>query len=196
MAISKSCINVTDWTAVAQNTIVKSAEINLSDVYEATLHIQGALDSETAHLGTKFIVQVSGAATGNEDWQERTPFVELIGTAVTDAIEDNPLAALSTAIKLTGHAYTVEGKWLLIENATLVNSELVFVASQTANEVVIIDGTTNEHVLSTPMYNLAFTKDIIMPSSAYRARVIVDNSYSAAGSSLDYKVGATKVSAV
>lgn len=196
MGITKSCINLTDWTAVAQNAIVKSAEIDLSAIYETTIHIQGALDSVTAHLGTRFIVQISGAEAGNEDWQNRTEFVELIGTAAIDAIEDDPLAALSTAIALTGHAYTVEGKWLFIEDGTLVNSELVFVASQTANEVVIIDGTTNAHVVTTPMYNLAFTKDIILPSSAYRARVIVDNSYSAAGSTLDYKVGATKVSAL
>jgi len=196
MAITKSCISVTDWTAVAQNGMGESAAIDLSDVYEALLHIQAALDNTTAHTGTRFIVQISGAASGDEDWEDFAEFVELNGTAATDAIEDNPLAAGSTAIALTGHALTVEGKWLFIEDGTLANSELVFEKSQTANEVVVLDGTTNEHVQTTAIFNVAFTKNIILPPSAYRARVIVDNTYDNDGATLDYKVRLTKVTAV
>ena len=196
MSISKVCSVVTDWTAVAQNTLVKSSELDLSDAYMAILHVQGALDSTTAHTGTQFILQIAGAASGNEDWGDLTPFVELIGTAVTDLIEDDPLAATSTAIALTGHAYTTEGAWLLIEDATLANSELVRVASQTANEVVIMDGTTNAHVVNTPIFNVAFTKNLILSGGVYRARIIVDNTYSANGSTLDYKVTVTKVTVV
>jgi len=90
----------------------------------------------------------------------------------------------------------VEGKWLFIEDGTLANSELVFEKSQTANEVVVLDGTTNEHVQTTAIFNVAFTKNIILPPSAYRARVIVDNTYDNDGATLDYKVRLTKVTAV
>ena len=198
MAITKACSVVTDWTAVAQNTIVASAVFDLSDAYGALMHIQAALDSTTAHTGTKFTVQVSGASTGNEDWSDLFGggFVELVGTATADAIEDNPLAALSTTIALTGHSYTTEGVWLFIEDGTLANSELVFEKAQAANSVTILNGTTNAHVQTTAMYNVAFAKTLVLPGDAYRARLVVDNSYSPSGSTLDYKVGMTKSTAV
>ena len=198
MAITKSCINVTDWTAVAQNTIGESAEIALSDVYEALVHIQAFLDTETAHTGTKFIVQVSGAATGNEDWQDFVEFVELIGTANTEPITNAPLTAGSTTITcVSTTGYSVEGEWRAIEESPLANSELIFQTGYSATpDITILDGTTNAHVATTAMFNVAFTKNILLPSSAYRARVIVDNTYDDNGSTLDYKVRLAKVTVV
>lgn len=196
MAITKSCISMTDWTAVAQNTIAESAEIDLSDVYEAILHIQAALDTTTAHTGTKFIVQISGSATGDENWQDFTEFVELIGTAGEDAIENSPLAAGETAIHLAAHAYGTEGVWLFIEDGTIANSEVCFEKSFSAGTVNILDGVTNAHVATTKMYDISFTKNLLLPPSAKRARVIVDNTYDDNGSTLNYKVRATKVTAV
>lgn len=196
MAITKTVGLVEDWNAVAQNTIEHSGELDTSGHYQTELHIQAALDTTTAHTGTKFIVQVSSAASGDEDWQDLTSFVGLIGTAATDLIEDNPLAATSTAIALTGHALTVLGKWLFIEDGTLVNSELVFEASQTANEVVILDGTTNAHAQNTAIFNVALVRVITLPPATNRARVVVDNSYDADGSTLNYRVRSTQVTAI
>ncbi len=194
-ALTKTSSSVDDWTACAANIINEGTTVDISDSYESVVHIQAALDSTTAHEGTKFIVQVSANTTGDEDWQNFTEFVELIGTAVTDLIEDNPLAAGSTSITLTAHTFTVEGKWLLIEDATLANSELVFVDSQSTNAVVVLDGTTNAHVLNTAMYNVAFTKDVAIPLGYQRVRVVVDNSYDDDGtlSSLNYKIRITEV---
>ena len=191
--LKKVTSTLTDWTAVAQNTIAKSATASVYDSYESILHIQAGLDSTTAHTGTKFIVQISGATSGDEDWQNYTEFVELNGTAASDLIEDDPLAAGSTAIALTSHSFTTLGKWLLIEDSTLANSELVFEKSQSTDEVVILDGTTNAHAQNTPIYNLAFTKNISLPLGAYRVRVVVDNSVDADGSTLDYKVRISEV---
>ena len=196
MAATKTTASVDDWTAVAQNTIVEGTEIDVSSSYGSTLHIQAALDTTTAHTGTRFLVQTSGNTTGNEDWEDFVEFIGLIGTAATDLIEDNPLAAASTAIALTGHALTVLGKWLLIEDGTLVNSELVFEKSQTTNEVVILDGATNEHALNTAIFNVAFSKPITIPIEFVRARLIIDNSYDADGSTLNVKCRVTKVTAV
>ena len=182
-----------DWTAVAQNTIAKSGECDLSDAYGGILHIQSALDSTTAHTGTKFIVQTSPTESGNEDWQNLTEFVALIGTAVSDAIEDNPLAAGSTSIALTAHGLTVEGKLLFIEDATLVNSEIVLEASQSLNAVVTLDGVANAHALNTVIFNIAMTQDVSIPQSVRRARVVVDNTYDDNGSSVNYKARVTKV---
>ena len=185
-----------DWTAIAQNTIVASVVMDMSEKSKYTMNIHAALDTTTAHTGTRFIVQTSSVKEGNEDWYPHADFVALIGTAATDLIEDNPLAAGSTDIALTGHALTVEGKLLFIEDATLANSELVLEASQTANEVVILDGTTNAHALNTAVFNVAMNQNIALPTSAVRARVVVDNTYDDNGSTLNYAVRVSKVTGV
>lgn len=191
--VHKSNDEIMDWTAVAQNTVGESGEYDLSDAYQAVLHIQAALDTTTAHTGTRFLVQVSAADSGNEDWMDFVEFVGLIGTAATDLIEDNPLAAGSTSLTLTGHALTVEGIWILIEDATLVNSEMIFVASQSANAVVALDGTANAHALNTAVFNVALTQNISLPKTASRVRLLVDNTYDDNGSTLNYKARVNKV---
>ena len=298
-----------DWTAVAQNTIVASAAYDLSEVYKAILHIQAALDTTTAHTGTRFLVQISSSGSGDEDWQDYTDFVALIGTAARDAIENDPLAAGSTALALTGHSLTELGIWLFIEDddvaaqgtitmsgvatadetfvidtqtftwkssrtgtgevtigasaaeavtnivaavtadlatvtavdgagdtvvitaatagsagnsivfteastntavdgtgtlggtiagadGTLTDSELVFESAQDTNEVDILDGTTNEHAVGTAIFNVAMTQNITLSEAVNRVRVVVDNSYDADGSTLNYKVAISKVTGV
>lgn len=180
---------VTDWTAVAQNTIVKSAEANVSGSNGSLLYLQAFLDTTTAHTGTKFIVQMTNASTGNEDWVDLVEFSSLIGTSATDLIEDDPLAAGSTSITLTSHSLTTIGKWLAIEDATLVNSELIFESAQATNSITCLDGTTNAHAVNTAIFNVVMTQSIVVPPEVVRARVIVDNSYDSDGSSLNYKVG-------
>jgi len=191
--ITKNTASIQDWTAVAQNTIAKSAEHDLSGSHAAILHIQAALDTTTAHTGTRFITQISASESGDEDWQDFAEFVALIGTAATDLIEDDPLAAGSTTIALTTHALTVLGKWLLIEDGTLANSELVFESEQAANSITIFDGTTNAHAVNTAIFNIAMVQNISLPKSANRVRLIVDNSYDADGSTLNYKARISNV---
>lgn len=191
--VNKHTVSIQDWTAVAQNTIVKSAEYDLINSASALLHIQAALDTTTAHTGTRFLVQTSGSETGDEDWQDWADFVALIGTAATDLIEDDPLAAGSTDIALTGHALTVEGIPLFIEDATLVDSEIGLEASQSTNEVVLLRGTTNAHAVNTAIFNVAMNQNISLPASARRVQIVVDNSYDADGSTLNYKARITEV---
>ena len=194
--VLKGTNSIQDWTAVAQNTIVKSAEYDLTNIRSSILNVQAGLDTTTAHTGTRFVVQISGSMTGNEDWQDHADFVGLIGTAATDLIEDDPLAAGSTDIALTGHALTVEGIWMLIEDATLINSELIMEASQTTNEVVTLDETTNAHVVNTAIFNVAMVQNISIPFGANRVRLVVDNSYDVNGSTLNYKLQISNVKGV
>jgi len=182
---------VTDWTAVAQNAVGESGTLDCSTHEGTAIYIQAFLDTTTAHTGTRFIVQTSSNTTGNEDWHDYREFVALVGTAATDLIEDNPLSAGSTSLTLTGHALTTEAIWIGIEDGTLVNSELIFVASQSANAVVALDGTTNEHAQNTAVFNVAISKVVILDGTVNRARVIVDNTYDDNGSTLNYKVRAT-----
>lgn len=197
MALTKAAEAITDWTAVIQNGIVESGILDISGHYGTVLHLQAALDTTTAHTGTKFKVQVSSNASGDEDWEDLTEFIALIGTAATDLIENDPLNAAETSLTLTAHALTVEGIWILIEDGTLANSELIFVASQTANAVVALDGVTNAHALNTAVFDIAISRAIEIPwGSGLRARLIVDNSYDDNGSSLNYKLRATKVTGI
>ena len=192
----KGQYGVQDWTAVAQNTIAKSAELDTKGMRSSIMHIQAALDTTTAHTGTQFIVQGSGSVTGNADWHTIAPFVALIGTAATDAIEDDPLASGSTAIALTGHGLTVLSKWLFIKDGTLINSELIFESAQSANEVVVLDGTENAHVVTTPIWNVAMEQIVVLPFAIKRARLVVDNTYDVDGSTLNYKVRVSKATGV
>ena len=192
----KGTYNVQDWTAVPQNTIAKSAELSTHGMRSSIMHIQAGLDTITAHTGTQFLVQGSGSKTGDADWHTIADFVALIGTAATDAIEDAPLAVGSTAIALTGHALTVLGKLLFIKDGTLADSEIVMEASQTANEVVILDGTENAHVATTPIYNVAMEQIVTLPFAIERARLVVVNTYDDNGSTLVYKVRVSKATGI
>lgn len=194
MAPTKTLAEIQNWTAVAQNTIVESTEYDCSAIDEAILGIQAFLDTINAHAaGTRFIVQVSHHATGDEDWQDLTQFIALAGTAATDLIENNPLNAAETSITLTGHAFTVEGIWIAIEDGTPANSELILEASQNANAIVALNGVTNAHAVNTAVFNIAISKSITIPYGVYRFRVVVDNSVVAAGSSLNFKLSICKV---
>lgn len=177
-----------DWTAVAQNVIVEGTEDDFSNNLESTIIIQAVLDTTTAHTGTRFVVQIAGASSGNEDWVDYFEIVGLIDTAATDLIEDNPLAAAATTITLTGHALTTEGVWLFIEDGILLDSEIVFLKSQSANQLVLLDGTANEHALNTAIFDVVMTQAIQIPMSVGRIRVVVDNTFDADGSSMNFKV--------
>ena len=197
-ALTKSSTSVTDWTLVAQNVIGESGTVNISDSYETEIHIQAFLDTTTAHTGTEFIVQISGNTSGDEDWQDFTRFVALIGTANSEAIVDNPLSATSTTINLadTGGQYETApfGTWLAIEDGTLVNSELVMQATFTINDLItIVDGTTNEHAQNVLMFDYAISRNIMLPLGFQRARVLVNNTYDINGSTLNFKVRVTEV---
>lgn len=191
--VNKRTAEVQDWTAVLQNTIAKSEEYNLINSATALLHIQAALDTTTAHTGTRFLVQVSGNETGNADWQDWVEFVALIGTAATDLIENDPLAAGATSITLTAHALTVLGELLFIEDSTLADSEIVMESAQTTNAITILEGTDNEHAVGTAIFNAAMTQNVRLPADAVRGRLIVDNTYDSNGSTLNYAARITEV---
>lgn len=182
-----------DWTAVAQNVLVESTNDDFSANHASILTIYAALDTTTAHTGTKFKIQTAGKATDDEDWADFDEITGLIGTAATDLIEDNPLAASATTITLTGHALTTEGVWLFIEDGTLINSELVYLKSQTANQLVLVDGTTNSHAQNTAIFNVVMTAVRYIPMGVGRIRVLVDNTFDDDGSSLNFKITVQEV---
>lgn len=196
-AITSSVI--TDWTAVAEGATGESAVIDISGNYQTAVHIQAFTDMNDAHEGTVFSIQVSGMSSGDEDWSILTEFNALVGDGDAEPIDDDPLSSTSTTIVVsnTGGGYETApmGKWIAIEDGTLVNSELVWITGFTTDtNFTIQDGTTNAHAVSTLVWDIAMSRTIIIPFGVgYRARVIVNNGYDIDGtaSSLNYKVGKT-----
>jgi hypothetical protein len=188
---------ITDWTAVAQNTIVHSDILDISDDLEAQLLLQAFLDSETAHTGTRIIVEISHNTSGDEDWvelqgAERTI---LIGTANAELIDDNPLTAGSTTILMSSTTgFTVDGLWRGIKDGTIGSSELVRQTSETTNtNITVLDGTTNEHANTVNVYSIAMSAVIaLLTASVRRVRIVVDNTYDPDGSTLVYRLMITR----
>ena len=193
----KSVASITDWTAVAQNTVVHSGELDCSLMAAGHLAIQAFLDTETAHTGTEFIVQTSSTTTGDEDWNEWTRFVGLIGTANTESITNNPLAAGGASITVAATAGYTVGLLFAIEDATLINSELCMAtAIVTDTSIAILDGVTNEHANTADLFNIAMTQTVMLAPSVMRVRVTINNGYDADGSTLNYKLRINKVTSL
>lgn len=197
LTITSSVID--DWAAVAAQATDESTVIDISSNYVTAVHIQAFLDSTTAHEGTEFRVQVSGNSSGDEDWTDYSVFRALVGTANSEAQTENPLAVGQTVINCsdTGGLYETEpmGKWIAIEDGTLVNSELMWLTGYvTDTSVTVQDGTTVEHAQNVLMYDIAISRTIFIALGAgSRARVICNNGIDMDGtaSTLNWKVGKT-----
>lgn len=199
LIITSSIID--DWSAVAAQATDESTVITLSSNYATTVHIQAFLDTTTAHEGTEFKIQVSGLSSGDEDWSDMTGggFRALVGTADSEAQTENPLAVGQTTINCanTGGLYETEpmGKWIAIEDGTLVNSELMWLTGfVTDTSITVLDGTTVEHAQNVLMYDIAISRSIVIPfGSGARARLICNNGIDMDGtaSTLNWKVGKT-----
>lgn len=188
---------ITDWTAVAQDTIVHSGILDISGDLEAQLILQAFLDTETAHTGTRIIVEISHNTSGDEDWAELqgAERVILIGTANAELIDDNPLTAGSVTILMSSTTgFTVNGELRGIEDGTLANSEIVRQIAETTNvDIDILDGTTNEHANTVNVYSIAMSAVIAYLSpSVRRVRIIIDNTFDPDGSTLNYRLMITR----
>ena len=184
---------ITDWTEVGQNGLVHSDIEDISDDLEAQLMVQAFLDTETAHTGTKLIVETSWKTSGDEDWTELqgAERVILIGTANEELIDDNPLTAGSTTILMSSTTgFTVDGELRGIKDGTIANSEIVRQVSEVTNtSITILDGTTNAHANTVKVYNIAISVVIaLLSASVRRVRLVVDNTYDPDGSTLVYRL--------
>ena len=200
-ALTKSVDTVDEWAEVAQNAIREGATKDVSGCYEATLHLQYALSTETAHTGSIIIIETSSNTSGDEDWTEHCRF-EIFGndTANAEPITNDPLAqgsTTATCASTTGVYDDDETHWIFIEDGTVANSELIKLVSHVADtSVTWQDGTTNAHVQNTNMFDKADTKPITLPFSANRVRVIYDNTHDPDGSTIHTKCRLTKVTAL
>jgi len=119
-----------EWTAIALGAaLVESAEINLTNLYKATILIDIAITGTTAHLGTEIIVEIRKEAAVEEwtIWPNR--FTVLSGkTAFKTDLSDTAAAAqkvIPIANPVAGNLNHIN-KRLFILDATVANCEIVW----------------------------------------------------------------------
>ena len=193
MALTITGAALDAWEQIAQNDVREGAAVDLSGSFASALHIDVALGNTTAHTGTRILVQASSAAADDEFWTTIHDFIVLVGTANTEVVLNNPLAAAASAIEvaeLTGFTVATGGTLLafLLDN-TVANSELVRIVStsvEAGNDLInLLDPVKREHAVTTSVLsNKAATYQVDLPMGALRARVIYDNLYDADGATM------------
>lgn len=184
---------VQDWTSVNDTVIVHSTEIDTSGDYETDLQIQAGLGSlSDPHTGTRFIVQISSLASGDEDWAEHSSFVDLIGTSADITLTTAALAAATNIID-TDNNVPSTGSWMLIlDGDTNDDNEMVFVTKINVGSFDILDGLTNGHEIDDEVSSIAFSRNIkIRGTNILRARLVVDNNYDTGGAQIQFKLAKT-----
>lgn len=118
-----------EWTVVAAQAIVETGAIDVSDCYEATLHIDCAISSTTAHTGTEIIVQVRSEASLDE-WTKLAVLVGPSGTATKSdfaAEEAAGQTTLSITNPTTGNLNHI-GKFIFLQDtATVAQCEIAYI---------------------------------------------------------------------
>ena len=118
-----------EWTAIALNAaVVESSEIDLTNVYEAMVHVDVAITGTTAHLGTDIIVEVRKEATVDE-WTVWTQLSVLSGlTAFKTDVADTAAAGQKVIAIVNPTAGNLNhiNKRLFILDATVAQCEIVY----------------------------------------------------------------------
>lgn len=123
-----TAVPLVDIDATPQTGIVESAEIDLTNIFEAVVHIDVALSGTTAHLGTEVIVQVRKEATVDE-WTTWCRTVVLSGKT---AFHDHPSGQAASGQKVilvanpTAGNLNHVGKHIFLMDATVANCEICF----------------------------------------------------------------------
>lgn len=125
-----------EWTAIAAAVLITgggvgfldSGVIDLSTAYEATLHIDCAITSTTAHAGTEIIVQIRSEDATPDEWTTLTSFVGPTGTAFKTDVLSTAAAGqkvIAVANPTAGNLNHI-GKWIFLENAIIANCEMCY----------------------------------------------------------------------
>jgi len=136
MALTKTTAEVDAWAEVAAQGKRLGAEVDVTDAYEATLHIDCALSSTTAHTGTEIIVQTS-SSTGNENdnWSTLVRLIGPIGTAVSAAFVATENAGETVIAINNPVANNMDNinKHKFVENTTAADCEIVYQTEQSGD---------------------------------------------------------------
>lgn len=188
MALTKSGIKQ-NWVEIAQNDLVEGAVIDVSGNYETNLTIQVALSTETAHTGTKMIVEVSGESSGDDAWSEHiAEIIACIGTANSVNCDQNSSGSTlyvdsTTDFEIKGDRYFVEDtgditKCEIVRNNGFSNDDYI----------TTLDAITDQKDSGDDVFDIVEDHLVHIPFGYSRVRVLYDNTYDADGSTVHVRV--------
>lgn len=122
-----------EWTlvspdsATATDRMVETGAIDVSDAYEATLHIDIAIGEAEATTGLECIVQVRSEASLDE-WTTLTRFIGPTGTATSTAFSGTEAVGQTTlsVTNPTAANFNHVGKFIFIKNTTPASCEIAW----------------------------------------------------------------------
>ena len=132
-------------SVVHPNTVVGSAQ-DVSTHLAATILLFHASVEATANTNPgKFLVQVSGSASGNEDWITVYEFDATISTADTEAMTaTEPVGEKALVVAATA-GFVANDILYIQDTGTLANSEWARCREIVTNTTIdLVDGLTNE----------------------------------------------------
>jgi hypothetical protein len=205
-----------EWTLLTNtedaNGIKETGSIDVSDAYQATLHIDCCIATTTAHEGTEIIVEIASEAAVDDAW---TYLWSTIGPSGTATKADCNAVNSGTTIYCTNPATAnldEGGKHIFIYDAgTVANSQIAYQVvpgTDAADTIVVLDTPlatdTDCDVLtitgartSGQKLSAVGTYAIIIPGSASQARVIFNNyDDDGTGASVCVRVRVTKTTAL
>lgn len=199
MSLTKLIAALDEWAEVAQNAVREGAEVDLSGVYAAALHIDIALSNATVHTGSLIIIQISSNTTGDEDWTTLLVFVGPTGTANLETLSGAEAIGQTVLEVASTTGYEADGVlWVFLEDVGIVaDSEMLLMVSHVANvSITVQDGLTVAKDPSDQLSNIAKNYVIELPMTAQRARVIYDNTYDSDGATIHTKCRVSKVTGI
>ena len=209
MALAKTTTEVDAWAKILQAALRIGAEFDVSDAYDAVLHVDIAIGEAVAHTGTEIIVQV-GTDTGNanDKWSTLTRLIGPTGTpskADFAAQEVAGQTVLSITNPIASNLDNVKKFWFIVA-ATEANCEIVYAVSQegdTTDTVTIHAGLTNQQETTSDLLDIddivnecVGQLQIAIPSSADRIRVLYNNNYDADGAISYSRARITKLTGI
>ena len=198
-ALTKSVEAVDAWAEVAQGAggFREGTTMDVSPNYQTTLLIDACLSEAVAETaGATIFVEISSNTTGDADWEVLTSFGGPTGTAESEPLSANEAAAqtiLSVTDPTTNNLDNPARFIFFEDTVAAANSEIIFQVTNEADvgdTITVMDGLTNAHTAagslmwfidSTTTYSGAVAQYVVnIPDTAYRVRVIYDNTHSTA----------------
>lgn len=185
-SMAKTNVLLDDWVNFGDDEVVGTGEINAS----STLSLAGSVGmavydvATEMHDGTRVIVQVSSADTGNENWSDLVEFYMPVTQEPNELINDedflNNEGVGDTVFEIgdTGGNFDDDGaRWIAaIDVGTIADTEMSFQYDYTTNtDITVLDGLTNAKDNTNDfLSDIAETRTISIPAMYKRIRFIYD----------------------
>jgi len=161
MARSLTVAAVDAWAKVTAPAVREGAEVDVSALDMAILHIDVALVEAAAEaIGASIFVQVSSNTTGDADWTNFATLGGPIGTPFHVHLASEEAAGqtvLSLTNPVTANMDTVGKLIFFLNTVDVTKSEIVFQVSQetdAGDTITILDGLTNTQEDTAEIWNI------------------------------------------